>query len=185
MHSSFARLPSQFEWLFAGLLVWGAIIWSRTAWPLGFFVAVVFAIILNGWMSSRTADHLHYTDLMFVLDTLILATYLQLLMDLSRPREELPSLPFWIYTSVLALLYMFWDIALMSAVSDRPTRKKVLAWYVPVLLVVAVLQVITIALVHQGNQLASIAAYVAAGSWLVALAIWHCDRWSASRASSH
>lgn len=173
-HDTFDSFPAQLEWALVALLAYTVYILpglSSSAWFMGLLSGF---IILNGWISSR-AGAAYYSDILIILDVIILAIYYFMLRSL-QTSQNVTATSFWIYSGVLAIVYLFWDLAILRVVTD-PNKRKRYFFYVKLLLVITALHFFLGYANWSGLLNDLLIAAVGGASWVIILLLWHYDKW--------
>lgn len=83
------------------------------------YSAIVFLILTNGWAASEN-DASTFNDLFLLDETLCLAIYYLMLLDLNNGNH----LSFWMYSAIIFILYFLWNVLLLKYIDNTPEYRR-------------------------------------------------------------
>nr|WP_294991467.1 hypothetical protein [uncultured Sediminibacterium sp.] len=119
--SSFTALPSQIEWALPMMIAYITYVSYHKTGIVLVACVLTFAIMLNGWISSKATCQL-YSDTLLAVDVFVLCMYLAMTFSLHDSTDFIEP-KYWLCSSFVCLGYAIWDIVIKRLVSVEMWRK--------------------------------------------------------------
>lgn len=171
--SSFQKLPPQIEWAMPFMIAFVTyVIYHKSGIVLAVSITT-FAIMLNGWISSKATGDL-YSDDLLAIDVIALCMYMCMSLSLLYSSEILEP-KYHLYSGLLCFSYMIWDI-LIKTLIPLELWKKYFKRYVFFMGGCGVLHVsfFFLSVYTSINQI--IIAIASMILWTLTLGKWHYDK---------
>lgn len=172
-NSSFKKLPQQIEWALPIMLTVITVIIYHKSGIVLLIGLTTFAIMLNGWISSKATSEL-YSDNLLITDAIGLCIYLCMILSIYHSDNQV-SARYYLFSGLLCLTYMIWDILIKPLIKIEIWQK----YYKKYVIIMAISAVIHLTLYFLTFSTLVHHYFIAISSmsvWVITLFKWHYDK---------